>query len=387
MGGCGKVHIKNIQRRWIGLAELIGGLLLLIMVFVYSGPYWANVGDYSKTYCGKALVTDGTKTEETNVCLLTTPKAYGEDLSQCQHFDVDKGILVTSDEAQASVSLSVIIIIGALIFRAIFHVIYVYCLKKHKKVKTDNKLAKYDFWTINFLLSAMYLAIIGLIPIYWMKYTDICVESPINDYKGDKVGQYNNAGWYVLICWAVIYNVIWFACIWRKCCCECCTKPHFVYWIIHIVIGVILIIIVYSLAKAHHIGLSLIYSLYVIAYFVFVGLIIRFFKYKHHSKSKKNKHRGHPTSNPGGVVVGGTANSRQDPYYAGNQPGQYPPGQYAAQPNYGGQPAGGYAPQPHAQPAPGYGQPAPGYAPAGYPPQQNPGAYPAQGGQPAAQMR
>ena len=374
--GC---EIEKKQRRWMGIGEALLGLLLLIMVFVTCGSYWTHVDDYKESYCGWRIRLydsdeDGTGFKVTSTCLLITDKAFGEDLSQCQFFDVD-GTLPNSEGVQTSVALSVVIFIGALIFRAVFHILFLYIYKD----KSKNKMAKYDFWTINLMLSAMHVGMIGFIHLFYLKYTDICIESPIKDYDGDTTVTYDNTGFYIFLALAIIYNIIWYFSIIKKSCCDCCSRPQYVYWILNMVIYASIMIYIYTISKTQ-VGLPIVFTLYIIAYFVFVGIIIHEFKYKRMWESKKGG-RIRP-----GYVEGGNGVAMAVAYPV--QPVGYPP-VYTAQPTnpppYGAQPV--YPPALPVYPPPAYAQPGyvaqpyaqpPGYAPVGQYP-----AHGYQGGDPA----
>ena len=389
--GC---EIKKEQRKCIGIGEAVLGFILLAMVFVTCGSYWTYVYWYKESHCDSRHYIHSEKyrkePEEYNMCLLTT-EIKGSKM-QCQFFDVDGQTLPNSVGVQAIVGLSVSIFIGALGIRAKTRLTS-YGFTNDTlgdSASTDESkstMAKYDFWTINLMLTTMLVGMFGFSHLYCLKYTDICIESSIDDYNGDEIVTNGKTIFYVLLVLVGIYNYLWYHCINNKYCC-CCSCPQYVYWIINMLMSVSMMIYIYTLSKMQ-VGLPIVFTIYVIAYFIYVGLFIREFEYNSKSESKEGSKicPEDVKGNNGGAMavnypvqpVGSTPVDKAqltNQYYAGNQPGQYFPGWYVVQPNNGGQPAGGYAPQPYAQPAPGYEQPATGQSPTGYPPQQDPVAPP-----------
>ena len=401
--GC---EIEKKQRKCMGIGEVLLGVILIVVVFLTCGQYWTYVYEYKERSCdekyrgNEKYVRDESGNEKyerdesgkkiynpyITVCRLRTERYYSassKEKIQCQYFDVDK-TLPNSSGVQTIVALSVIIFIGTLIFRAVFLILFLCEYTDERK----NKITKYDFWSINLMLTAMHVGMYGFIHLYYLKYTNICVESPIDDYNGDgeqdEYVTYDNLIFYVLLVFVIIYNCFWYFSITNKSCKDCWCSLY-VYWIINMLMSASMMIFIYTLSKTQKM-LPIIFTLYVIAYFALVGLNICKLK-SESKKASKISPRFVEDNNKGAMAVENTVQPVVRPpvekaqptnqYYAGILPGQYFPGQYAAQPNYGGQPAGGYAPQPYAQPAPEY-------APAGYPPQQNPVASPAQGSQPAA---
>ena len=281
-----------------GIGEASLGVILLSMVFLTCRLYWMYVYGYKESHCGSRYRyhPDENRNESevmstnyeygygyeygheyvyepelTDTCLLTTEReASKTDLKKCQFFDVEDQTLPHSVGVQTIVALSVSIFIGALGIRAKSRFTS-YGFTNDMlgdSAYTDeinNKKVKHNFWTINFMLTVMLVGMFGFSHLYYLKYTDVCIESPIDDYDGDEIVTYGKTIFYAFLVLVGIYNYIWYYCITNKSC--CCSHPQYVYWIINMLMSASMMIFIYTLSKTQ-IMLPIVFTLYAIAYFV-----------------------------------------------------------------------------------------------------------------------
>ena len=156
-----------------------------------------------------------------------------KDFKQCKLFKNDvEGILPNDGRMQVIVVLGYILFTFSLLFRLLGHIINYYCRRIPDDSEGTKKLIKFDFWSMNILFYTGCLVVLGSAPALVFKYTETCAESKEEDYDGDTEYDEGIFAFYMTLSFFLVANVIWFTFIIRDQCCNCCSSPHLIYYIL-----------------------------------------------------------------------------------------------------------------------------------------------------------
>ena len=215
------------------LSEFFISFLLSGSMVVYATPYWAHVSSYKELLCHSKWGTIAPSSTNQNEAILET-KTYKGCILGSPHFPKDNILkhrcqyFLTSDgyitPAEKSFQTIVILSIGALLFVFLLRFLTPIACYVCKRGLSERD----SFWLRQSILLISSLALTTCIPLWYLHFDEVCVESVDEEYLG-KTAIYMTDSWlYVIFFTGILLHTLIFVIVSRGKCLW--NYPHEIYF-------------------------------------------------------------------------------------------------------------------------------------------------------------